>query len=439
MAQRSGNDLLTTLASGLVKANKQFAATGGKPVTKRSLRALDWANFFLSDVRDGIGPYLGVYLLAAHRWDASSIGVAMSAMAIATVMAQTPAGALIDSSKHKKLLMSGASLVVAVCCWLMTMFVTLPAIVLFQVLIGIAAAVLLPGIAALTLGLVGYRRYSARQGRNEMFNHAGNVAAAIFAGVMGQLIALEWLFYAVGVFALGSIVSVLMISRKDIDDELARGARAEVVGGEKPEPHISGLAAVLSSKPLLIFALSVVLFHFANAAMLPLAGQYMTKSSPGDASIFMSACIVIAQLVMIPVAKFAGDRADSWGRRPLFLIGFAILPIRGLLYTLSPSPYWIVAVQALDGIGAGLFGVLWVLVVADLTRGTGRYNVTLGAIATAVGIGAALSNLVAGYVVDWTSYGGGFVFLAVCAIAALLVFYFGVPETGASPASRDQM
>jgi len=147
---------------------------------------------------------------------------------------------------------------------------------------------------------------------------------------------------------------------------------------------------------------------------------------------YMSACIIIAQLVMIPVAKFTGDRADSWGRRPLFLVAFCALPIRGLIYTLSPSPYWIVGVQALDGIGAGIFGVLWVIVVADLTRGTGRYNVSLGAIATAVGLGAALSNLVAGYVVDWIGYPGGFLFLAACAIGAFLAFYFGVPETRAA-------
>jgi MFS family permease len=426
----NANDLLTTLAGGLLKGNPQFGATGGKPVSKRSLRALDWANFFLSDVRDGIGPYLGIYLLASHHWDAGSIGVAMAATGVATVVAQTPAGALIDATTHKKLLVSGASLVVALSCILMTVYVTLPVVVFFQILMGIAAAILLPATAALTLGLVGYARYPRRQGRNEVFNHAGNMVAAILAGLAGQLIALEWLFYAVAISALGSIVSVMMIRTKDIDDELARGARGEIAEGEEETPaQISGFKALFASKPLLIFALSIVLFHFANAAMLPLAGQSMTAASPSGASTYMSACIIIAQLVMIPVAKFTGDRADSWGRRPLFLIAFSVLPIRGLLYTFSASPYWIVGVQALDGIGAGIFGVLWVIVVADLTRGTGRYNVTLGAIATAVSLGAALSNLVAGYVVNWTGYPGGFLFLAACAALALIVFYFGVPET----------
>jgi len=136
---------------------------------------------------------------------------------------------------------------------------------------------------------------------------------------------------------------------------------------------------LLSSKSLLVFALSVVLFHFANAAMLPLAGQYMTEASKGNGSIYMSACIIAARLVMIPVAKFTGDRADGWGRRPIFLVAFAVLIVCGLAYTVSPNPYWIVGVQLLDGIGAGIFGVLWVIVAADLTRGTGRYNLVLAA------------------------------------------------------------
>ena len=266
--------LTTTLAGGLVKGNPQFGATGGKPVTRRSLRALDWSNFFLSDVRDGIGPYLGIYLLAAYNWDAGSIGVAMAAMGIAMVIAQTPAGALIDATTHKRPLMAGASLVVAISCVLMTVFSSLAAIVPCQVLIGIAAAILAPGIAGLTLGLVGYRKYSKRQGRNEVFNHAGNLVAAATAGLVGQLLGLQWLFYAVAMFAVGSIVSVLLIRKSDVDNELARGARSEIIEGEEEEPaRISGFFALLSSKTLLMFALSVVLFHFANAAMLPLAGQ----------------------------------------------------------------------------------------------------------------------------------------------------------------------
>lgn len=440
-SQPGGRSYAELRAGGMMKRNPQFRATGGKSVSRRSMRALDAVNLFLADVRDGIGPYLGIYLLASHDWDAGSIGIAMSAMGLAMVVAQTPAGALIDNARNKRLVMAIASLMVGVATVGMTLFVNLPAVIFFQIVTGVAAAVLVPGLAAITLGLVGYRNFPERQGRNEVFNHAGNVVAALIAGLAGHFIAREFLFYAVAAFALLSMISILMIRGDEIDNELARGAKTS--SEEKGDGHVSGFGAVIANKPLLMFALSIVLFHFANAAMLPLVGQYMAAGTSSGASLYMSACIIVAQLVMIPVAKFTGDKADSWGRRPLFLIGFAVLPIRGLLYAFSDNPYWLVAVQALDGIGAGIFGVLWVIVVADLTRGTGRYNVALGAIATAHSIGAALSNLTAGYVVNATGYAGGFLFLAAAAVVALAVFYFFVPETrvterGQRPASGAQ-
>lgn len=99
------------------------------------------------------------------------------------------------------------------------------------------------------------------------------------------------------------------------------------------------------------------------------------------------------------------------------------------MFAAGSDPYFPVSVQVLDGIANGIFGVLNILIIADLTQGTGRYNVTQGLIATTIGAGASLSNLVAGGVVDATGYAGGFVFLAVVALAALVMFYLGVPET----------
>ncbi len=162
--------------------------------------------------------------------------------------------------------------------------------------------------------------------------------------------------------------------------------------------------------------------------MLPAIGQELGQNKPA-APMYMAACIVVAQLVMIPTALMAGKLAASWGRKPVFLIGFAVLPIRGVLYTLTDNQYLLVAIQALDGIGAGIFGVVSVLVIADLTRGTGRFNVTQGAVATALGIGASLSNVVVGFIIAATGYNTAFLTLAGIALVALLVFYFLVPET----------
>lgn len=147
----------------------------------------------------------------------------------------------------------------------------------------------------------------------------------------------------------------------------------------------------------------------------------------------MSACIIAAQMVMVPVSYWAGKFGNSWGRKPVFLIGFAVLPLRGLLYTLSHDPLYIVGVQLLDGIGAGIFGVLHLIVVADLPQRTGRYNFVLGAIATAQGIGAAISSLVSGYIVNALGFDAGFLFLAAMAALAFLVYWLLVPETKGLP------
>lgn len=409
--------------------------SAARSASPRSLRALDAMNFFLADVRDGVGPYLAIYLLASKSWSAGDIGIAMSAMGIATLIAQTPAGALIDAVNARRALMAASSLMVAVACVVMTRFDGLVPIVMAQAMIGAAVAVLAPGVAALTLGMVGYKGFSRRTGRNEAFNHAGNVAAAICAGLIGHFIAREGIFYLVAVFALFSVASIIAMRPRDIDPGLARGhegSQSEPAGGVGE----GKLAALLADRRVLMLTAAVTLFHFANAAMLPLVGQYLSIGKSSGASLYMSACIIVAQLVMIPVAIWAGRVADLWGRRPVFLIGFAVLPLRGVAYALSDHPAWLIGVQVLDGIGAGIFGVLVVLMVSDLTRGTGRFNVTQGAIATAVSLGAAISNLSAGFVVDAVGYAATFCVLAAIAVAALVVFAWGVAETAPDPASR---
>jgi len=392
----------------------------------QSLRALDYLNVFLADVRDGVGPYLAIYLLATHHWDAASIGIAMSAMGVATVAAQTPCGALLDWFTHKRLLVVAAALLVGISCTAMTVFPSFGFILAAQALNGVAVAIFPPAIATITLGMVGPKRFARRMGRNEAFNHAGNVGAALLAGSAGYLLGRQWIFYLVAAIAVASIVSALLIKEEDIDHRLAR---AEATEADRGGDAVSGIRAVFARRELVVFAVAVTLFHFANAAMLPLAGQLLSEGKATGASLYMSACIIAAQLVMIPVAALAGTFADRVGRKPIFLIGFAILPIRGCLYVFSHDPIFIVLVQLLDGIGAGIFGVLWVTVVADLTKGTGRYNLALGAIATAQSIGAALSNVAAGYVVHLWSYDAAFLALAAVALAAFSLFYVTMPET----------
>src|SRR5207249_561125 len=202
-----------------------------------------------------------------------------------------------------------------------------------------------------------------------------------------------------------------------IDHALARGSDRPNDGYASP----SALGVLFESKPLLVFAAAITLFHFANAAMLPLVGERLSQGRNGTETLFMAACIVTAQIIMVPMAMLVGAKADAWGRKPLFLLGLAALPIRGVLYTLWSNPYYLVSVQVLDGIGAGIFGALFFIVIADLARGTGRYNLALGAASAAWGLGAAFSNSVAGFLADRFGYEAAFLFLAGVALLAFLL------------------
>lgn len=393
-----------------------------------SLKALDAANFFLADVRDGLGPYLAIYLLTTLHWNAQNIGIAMSVMGIATVVAQTPAGALVDRTRRKRAYSIVASLLIALAAIITITVPTYAVILGGQAIMGVAAAWFTPAIAAITLGLVGPKALDRRVGRNETFNHAGNVFAALLAGLLGYYVSTKGIFLLLAAMSVLSSLSVWRIQEKDIDHQLARGCSEQDEPANDPTP--SGWQALLGNRSVLFFALACVLFHFANAAMLPLLGQRLAQGiSAGASSAYMSACIIVAQLVMIPVSYLTGKLAPN-GRKRLLIIGFAILPIRGLLYTLTSDPILLVAIQILDGVGAGIFGVLSILIVSDLTRGSGLFNTTQGAIATAVGLGASLSNAFAGMLLQQTSYHVAFLTLAALAFVALGVLWFFVPETG---------
>jgi MFS family permease len=393
----------------------------------RSLRALDILNFFLADVRDGMGPFLGTFLREMRHWDAGQVGIALAASQIGTVLVQTPAGAVIDRIRWKRLAIGIAAAAVAIGCLVLYLVPVSWVVIAAQAEIGAAATFFGPAVAALTLGLVGRKAMPRRTGRNEAFNHAGNVAAAALAGGAAYLFGYGALFFLVAAMAVASAAAVMMIREDDIDHNLARGAD----DGPGDDREAVGLAELLKDRRILMFIISCVLFHFANAAMLPLAGQKSSDGMRGEAgaAVVMSACIIAAQIVMVPVALAASRLAASWGRKPVFLIGLGVLPVRGMLYCLGVSPAYLVAVQLLDGIGAGIFGVVSVLVVADLTKGTGRFNITQGALATATGIGAGLSNLVAGYIVKLFGFDAGFLSLAAIAAVATVFHALAMPET----------
>lgn len=398
-----------------------------KKTGQQSLRALDWLNFFMADVATGVGPFLAIYLTATRHWNPASVGIVVATQNIATVLTQGPAGWIVDWSEHKKWLIVGASILVAVGCVGIGLAPNAMTEVFTQILIGCAGAFFAPAIAAVSLGIVGNQSLSMRIGRNESFNHAGNVSFALLAGAVGTYIGQQWIFYTSAMVAIGAVCAAAMIRSSDIDNATARGADS----GRKPDraAPVLSFADLLRERNILIFTVSVVLFHFANAAMLPLVGELLSTGKDGASSFYMSACIIAAQCVMIPVAFLTGRLAGTCGRKPLFLIGFAVLTLRGVLYTFGKSAPYLLAVQSLDGVGAAIFGVLWVIIIADLAKGTGRFNLLQGVIQAALGVGAFLSNLLAGFVVKSFGYNLAFAGLAGIAFAGMLFFALLMPET----------
>jgi MFS family permease len=370
-----------------------------------------------------------VFLVTRQHWSLSEVGLVTMIGGLLGLAAQTPIGAAIDETGAKRGAIVLALAVLGVGAAIIFALPNFWPVLIANCLVAIVGDVFGPAVAALTLGLYARKQLARRIGRNSAFDHAGNVAIAVVAGAVGFAFSQRAVFLLVPIFAVLAGIAVLSIPAEAIGFDRARGLDEDEADRTGPTVEPAGYGILFESRPLVIFALCVMLFHFANAPLLPLVGQKLAAAYPREATAMMSSCIVAAQLVMLPIALLVGRTADSWGRKPLFLAGFVILPIRAALYTLSDNSFWLIGVQLLDGVGAGVFGALTPLVIADIMRGTGRYNLAQGAIATVQGIGASLSGLAAGEIVDHFGYSVAFLALAAAAAAALTVFALGMPET----------
>jgi len=291
-------------------------------------------------------------------------------------------------------------------------------------LIGLARPLLGPTLAAITMGLVSGHKFDTQFARNQGFNSAGNVASALLIGLIGYRFGYRAVFLTAAFFAIPSLISLSQIDPTKIDNALARGSTTD---HRQVSPQ--SIWQLLQDRGLLFFLVSVFLFHLSNAAMLPQLGELLSKGNARTAAPFMSACIIVTQLVIAAAAAWVGKKAHQSGRRPLLLLGFGVLPVRGVLYTLTAYAPLLVAIQVLDGIANAIYLVVGVLVVADLTRGTGRFNLTQGALGVAQGLGAAASTTFAGSIVHHYGYDAGFLSLSGIALVACGLLWFAMPES----------
>jgi MFS family permease len=415
-----------TAAVGRVDAAGRF-----RPIS------LDALNFPLANVRGALGPFLNVFLVTQQHWSQSAVGLVTMVGGWLGLVVQPFVGAAIDATRAKRALVVMALFVLAIGATAISLAPSFWVVMIANSGIAIVGDVFGPGVAAITLGIYRRSQLARRMGRNAAFDHAGNVAIAAAAGAVGWAVSQRAVFLLVPVFAVLSTVAVLSIPANSIDHARARGAEP---GGdaEQREASPSGLSVLLTCRPLLVYAGCAMLFHFANAPLLPFVGQKLALAHPALATAMMSSCIIAAQIIMLPIALWVGRTADTWGRKPILLIGFGILPIRAALYTFSDDSAWLLGVQLLDGVGAGIFGAITPLVLADLMRGTGRYNVAQGAVAMVQSIGASTSGLVAGLIVDHFGYSAAFLEAALGAGIAFGTLVILMPETARGRLSTDQ-
>lgn len=389
-----------------------------------SQRWLGGLNFFISDVRDGLGPFLGVFLMA-QGWQADEIGYLMGATGMVGILVTAPLGAWVDGSRRKRALLGVATVLLLAGSLALWALPTPAVTVATQVLAAVVGALFGPAIMGLTLGLVGPDGLARQLGRNEAWNHAGNVAAAVLAGMAGYRWGLSVVFALMVLMGLGALVCLWGIRAQDIDHEVARGlAERDDAGAGTPPP--STWRVLAGSRELRLLAVTMMLFHLGNAAMLPLLGQSVVAHGRADPSAFTAATIVVAQLVMIPMALLGGRYAERHGYWALVTAALIALPLRGAIAAAWPSTWALIPVQVLDGVGAGLLGVALPGLVAQVLRGSGHVNAGLGAVMAVQGIGAALSPALAGWVAHHFGYGMAFAFLGASAAVGLGVFLLGM-------------
>jgi predicted MFS family arabinose efflux permease len=385
---------------------------------------LDWFVFFVADVQTGFGPFVAVYL-TSQKWTQVDIGLVLTVGGLVALAGQMPGGAIVDAARSERLVAGIAIAAIALSALAYAaspVFVVILAAVVLQ---AAASCVLGPAIAAISLGLVGHAAIGERLGRNARFAAIGNGLAAAAMGACGYFLSARAVFFITAALLVPALLALRLISPREIDPERAHGGIPQRRAG-RPAAELLDLA---KKRPLLIFAGCIMLFHLANAAMLPLMGSVLTTRSSKWATVLIAACIVGPQLLVALFSPWVGRKAQAWGRRPLLIVAFAALPLRGLFFAMVTNPYLLVAVQLLDGVTAAVFAVMVPLVIADLTRGTGHFNLGQGIVGTTIGIGAAVSTTYAGYLSD--HYGSPIAFLGLTAVAmlGLLAIWAMMPET----------
>jgi MFS family permease len=395
-----------------------------KGPSRTSLHGLDWFAFFVADIQTSFGPFLAVYL-TTQKWTLADIGLVLTIGSVVSLIGQMPGGAVVDTVRSVRRAAASAVIGIGVSALILALWPIFIIVVAARVLHAASSCVLGPAIAAISLGLVGHAAIGERLGRNARFASIGNGLSAVIMGAFGYLLSSAAVFFVSAALAVPALIALFRIRADEIDPVTAHGGA--------PEPQrvrlSEGFRILLHNRPLLVLSGCAALFHLANSTMLPLMASTVTKQMPAQATIVIAACIVVPQLGVAAFAPRIGRQAQTLGRKRILVIGFIALPIRGLLLAFVSDPYLLIVVQVLDGVSAAVLGVLVPLISADVTRGTGRFNLAQGMIGTAVGIGASLSGVLTGYAADLFGTTVTFLILAAVGAVGLASVWALMPET----------
>jgi MFS family permease len=389
-------------------------------------RGLDWLNLFVANVQTGFGAFIAVYL-TTRGWTQTAIGLALSVGTVTAMASQLPAGALVDVVRNKSAVALVSILAFSASALLFALRPIPLLVYLAEILHGFSSCTLGPAIAAMSLVIAGAATLGPRLGRNARFASIGNGIGAALMGACGYYLSARSVFFLTALLALPALVPLIPLSR------LRHAAHPARSRAEAREATSVRLRHVATDRRLLIFAGCALLFTLGNAAMLPLASVALTRGAGETATLLIAACIVLPQIIVAVLSPGIGQLAETHGRRAALLIGFCTLPIRGVLFAVIHDPYLIVLVQILDGVAGACIGVLVPLVTADITGRTGYFNLSLGFVGLAIGIGATISTTAAGWIADRLGAPAAFASLAGIGLAALLLVWGGMPETHPRP------
>lgn len=403
------------------------------PPSRQSLRGLDWFIFFLADVQTGFGPFVAVYL-TTQKWTQVEIGAVLSVGGIVALIGQMPGGAIVDAARSEKRVAGLAVAMIGISALGYAAWPIFPVVFAAATLHAAASCVLGPAIAAISLGLVGPAVIGERLGRNARYASLGNGVAAAVMGTCGYFLSSRSVFLVTFLLAIPTLLALSRIRSGEIDAAQAHGASRHDAESPNERPKTIRIVDLMRQRPLLIFAAAVLLLQLANGAMLPLMAGVVTTRSADWAPVLIAFCIVVPQAIVALTSPSVGRKAQQWGRRPLLMLGFAALAIRGLLFAVVTDPYLLVAVQVFDGVTAAVFSVMIPLIVADVAFGSGRFSLAQGIVGTATGIGASLSTVLAGYFADRFGASTAFVGLAGVAALGLAMIWSIMPETRRSEA-----